>query len=44
MKSVAIRVVLQPDDHTLTEAEIDAVAKRIIADVEKSTGATLRGQ
>jgi phenylalanyl-tRNA synthetase beta chain len=44
VKSVGIRVVLQPDDHTLTEAEIDAVAKRIIAGVEKSTGATLRGQ
>jgi len=42
-KSVAISVVLQPRDKTLTEAEIDAVAAKIIAEVAKKTGATLRG-
>ncbi|MDA0367956.1 MAG: phenylalanine--tRNA ligase subunit beta [Proteobacteria bacterium] len=44
VKSIAIRVTLQPIDHTLTETEIDAVAAQIVGAVEKSTGATLRGQ
>jgi phenylalanyl-tRNA synthetase beta chain len=42
-KSVAISVTLQPREKTLTEAEIDAVAAKIIAEVAKKTGATLRG-
>ncbi len=42
-KSVAIGVTLQPRDKTLTEAEIDAAAGKIIAEVEKKTGANLRG-
>jgi phenylalanyl-tRNA synthetase beta chain len=42
-KSVAIAVTLQPRDKTLTEAEIDAVAAKIVAEVAKRTGATLRG-
>ncbi len=42
-KSVAISVTLQPREKTLTEAEIDAVAGKIIAEVTKKTGATLRG-
>ncbi len=42
-KSVAIAVTLQPRDKTLTETEIDAVASKIIAEVENKTGATLRG-
>lgn len=42
-KSVAISVTLQPAGATLTDAEIDAVAARIIAQVEKATGASLRG-
>ncbi|TYC49249.1 phenylalanine--tRNA ligase subunit beta [Rhodobacterales bacterium] len=42
-KSVAIDVLLQPRQKTLTDEEIDAVAKKIIANVEKSTGGTLRG-
>ncbi len=41
-KSVAIEVTLQPSERTLTEAEIDAVAAKIVAAVEKATGATLR--
>ncbi len=42
-KSVAIAVTLQPRDKTLTDAEIDAVAGKIIAEVQNKTGATLRG-
>jgi phenylalanyl-tRNA synthetase beta chain len=41
-KSVAIAVTLQPMDKTLTDAEIDAVAAKIVAEVAKKTGATLR--
>ena len=41
-KSVAIAVTLQPMDKTLTDAEIDSVSAKIIADVAKKTGATLR--
>ncbi len=41
-KSVAISVRLQPAERTLTEAEIDAVAGRIVAAVEKATGGTQR--
>jgi len=40
--SVAIAVTLQPTDKTLTDVEIDAVSSRIIAEVQKKTGATLR--
>ena len=43
MKSIAVRVSLQPTDRTLTEDDIDAVATQIIVAVNKSTGATLRG-
>jgi len=42
-KSVAIGVTLQPRDKTLTEVEIDAAAGKIIAEVQKKTGASLRG-
>ncbi|WP_374443101.1 phenylalanine--tRNA ligase subunit beta [Stella sp.] len=42
-KSVAVEVVLQPASATLTEEEIDAVAARIVAQVAKATGGTLRG-
>ncbi len=41
-KSVAIAVTLQPADKTLTDAEIEAVAGKIVAEVSKKTGATLR--
>jgi phenylalanyl-tRNA synthetase beta chain len=43
MKSVALEVTLQPSDKTLTDAEIDAVSKKITAAVEKATGGKLRG-
>ena len=42
-KSLAIEVTLQPTKKTLTDEEIDAVAKKVVAQVEKATGGTLRG-
>lgn len=42
-KSIAISVTMQPIEQTLTDAEIDAVAAKIIANVAKSTGGSLRG-
>jgi phenylalanyl-tRNA synthetase beta chain len=41
-KSVAFAVSLQPKEKTLTDAEIEAVAQKIIAAVAKATGASLR--
>jgi phenylalanyl-tRNA synthetase beta chain len=41
-KSVAIAVTLQPREKTLTDQEIDAVAAKIVAEVSKKTGGTLR--
>ncbi len=41
-KSLAVAVRLQAQDHTLSEAEIDAVVKRIVAAANKATGAVLR--
>ncbi len=41
-KSLAISVRLQPKDKTLTDAEIEAIAQKIIAAVTKATGAVLR--
>jgi phenylalanyl-tRNA synthetase beta chain len=42
-KSLAIEVTLQPRDKTLTDAEIEAVAAKIVAAVKKATGGELRG-
>lgn len=42
-KSLAIEATLQPVEKTLTDEEIDAASKKIIAAVEKATGGTLRG-
>jgi phenylalanyl-tRNA synthetase beta chain len=42
-KSLAITVRLEPKTKTLTEAEIEAVAAKIVAAVTKATGGTLRG-
>ena len=42
-KSIAIEVMLQPKDKTLTDEDIAAVSSKIIATVEKATGGTLRG-
>ena len=42
-KSLAISVVLQPLEATLTDTEIDAFTQRLVAAVAKATGGTLRG-
>ncbi|MBV8935573.1 MAG: phenylalanine--tRNA ligase subunit beta, partial [Alphaproteobacteria bacterium] len=42
-KSLAITVVLQPQERTLTDAEIEGFSKRLIAQIEKATGGQLRG-
>ncbi len=42
-KSLAISVTIQPVGKTLTEAEIEAIAGKIVANVAKATGASLRG-
>ncbi len=42
-KSIAIAVTLQPREKTLTDAEIEAVAAKIVAEVTKRTGGVLRG-
>jgi len=42
-KSLAIAVTLQPVERTLTDAEIEAVSTKIVAQVTKATGAVLRG-
>jgi phenylalanyl-tRNA synthetase beta chain len=41
-KSLAIEVTLQPTERTLTDEEIDAVGRKVVAEVGKATGATLR--
>lgn len=41
-KSVAFEVILQPRDKTFTDEDIEAIAARIVAAVEKTTGGTLR--
>ena len=41
-KSLAIAVTIQPKERTLTDAEIEAVAQKIVSAVAKATGATLR--
>ena len=42
-KSLAVEVTLQPVEATLTDEQIDQVAQRIVAAVEKQTGGVLRG-
>ena len=41
-KSVAVEVLIQPRDKTLTEPEIEALSARIVAAAEKAVGARLR--
>ena len=41
-KSVAIAVTIQPRERTMTDEEIDALAGKIVAEVSKKTGGTLR--
>ncbi len=42
-KSIAISITLQPRDKTMTDQEIDALADKIVAEVQKRTGGVLRG-
>ncbi|CAM4403933.1 phenylalanine--tRNA ligase subunit beta [Palleronia rufa] len=42
-KSLAITVRIQPTDRTLTDAQIEAVAQKVVAKVSAATGGTLRG-
>ncbi|MDH3738552.1 MAG: phenylalanine--tRNA ligase subunit beta, partial [Alphaproteobacteria bacterium] len=42
-KSLAVEVTLQPIEATLTDEQIDQVAQKIVASVEKQTGGILRG-
>ncbi len=41
-KSVAIEVTFQPRERTLTDAEIEAAAQKVVAAVAKATGGALR--
>ncbi len=41
-KSLAIEIVFQPCERTLTDAEIEAASQKVIAAVAKASGATLR--
>lgn len=41
-KSVAIEVTIQPSERTMTEQEIETISGKIVAEVEKATGGTLR--
>ncbi len=41
-KSLALEVVIQPKAKTLTDAEIEALSAKIVAQVEKATGGKLR--
>ena len=41
-KSIAIAVRLQPNERTLTDADIEAVGQKIVAAVAKATAGTLR--
>jgi phenylalanyl-tRNA synthetase beta chain len=41
-KSIAIAVTMQPREKTMTDAEIEVLAERIVAEVGKRTGGVLR--
>ena len=41
-KSIAITVTFQPKDKTYTDAELEALMNKVINEVSKKTGATLR--
>jgi phenylalanyl-tRNA synthetase beta chain len=41
-KSIAIAVTMQPREKTMTDAEIDALGAKIVAEVAKRTGGALR--
>jgi len=41
-KSIAINITLEPKDKTLSENDIEQISKKIISEVQESTGAILR--
>ncbi len=41
-RSIAVEVQIQPSDKTLTDAEIEQLSARIVAEAEKICGAKLR--
>ena len=42
-KSIAVEVLLQPQDRTLTDEDFDNLSRQIVASVAKQTGGVLRG-
>lgn len=42
-KSIAVEVLLQPQDRTLTDEDLEVLSKQIVASVAKQTGGVLRG-
>ncbi|WP_333585636.1 phenylalanine--tRNA ligase subunit beta [Phenylobacterium sp.] len=42
MKSLAVEVLIQPQDHTLAEAEIEQLSAKVVAAAAKAVGARLR--
>ena len=42
-KSLAVEVAIQPREHTLADADIEALSTRIVAAAQKAVGARLRG-
>jgi phenylalanyl-tRNA synthetase beta chain len=42
-KSIAIAVTIQPREKTMTDAEIETLVGKIVAEVTKRTGGVLRG-
>jgi phenylalanyl-tRNA synthetase beta chain len=42
-KSVAVEVAIQPVEKTLTDEDLETLAKAIVYNVGKQTGAVLRG-
>jgi phenylalanyl-tRNA synthetase beta chain len=42
-KSLAVQITLQPTAQTLTDAEIESLSQRVIANVQTACGAVLRG-
>ena len=42
-KSLGLEVTLQPKAKTLTDEEIEAVAKKVVAEVKRATGGEIRG-
>ncbi|MBB4121036.1 phenylalanine--tRNA ligase subunit beta [Martelella radicis] len=41
-KSIAVEVSIQPSDRTLTDEDFEALTKKIVANVEKTTGGVIR--